>query len=119
MIQNRSFLRLADNSGVKLCQCIKVYKTGKAKIGSTVLVAIKDVRPQAKIKSGEVFKAVIVRLTKTYSRINGSHINCFENSVVLLNQKSELYGTRLIGPVTNELRKKGLTKILSLTNSTI
>jgi large subunit ribosomal protein L14 len=115
MIQNRSFLKLADNSGAKLVQCIKVYKTTKIEVGSMVLVSIKQIRTQSKLKKGELYKAIVVRLNNLISRKNGNYIRCSENAVVLLNSKNDFYGTRLIGPITNELRKKKLTKILSLT----
>ena len=115
MIQDRTFLNLADNSGAKLVQCIRVYKSDKVEVGSLILVAVKQIRPQSKLKKGQVLKAIVVRLTRPTSRKNGSFIKCFDNSVVLLNSKNEFYGTRLIGPVTNELRKKKLLKILSLT----
>tara|TARA_B110001450_G_scaffold195174_1_gene183493 strand:- start:1010 stop:1369 length:360 start_codon:yes stop_codon:yes gene_type:complete len=115
MIQNRSFLKLADNSGAKLVQCIKVYKTAKVEVGSMVLVSIKQIRTQSKLKKGELYKAIVVRLNNLTSRKNGNYIRCSENAVVLLNTKNDFYGTRLIGPITNELRKKKLTKILSLT----
>tara|TARA_B110000459_G_scaffold188325_1_gene221435 strand:- start:196 stop:555 length:360 start_codon:yes stop_codon:yes gene_type:complete len=115
MIQNRSFLKLADNSGAKLVQCIKVYKTAKVEVGSMVLVSIKQIRTQSKLKKGELYKAIVVRLNNLTSRKNGNYIRCSENAVVLLNTKDDFYGTRLIGPITNELRKKKLTKILSLT----
>jgi large subunit ribosomal protein L14 len=115
MIQDRSFLKLADNSGAKLVQCLRVYKSKKVEVGSVILVTVKQIRSQSKIKKGELFKAIVVRLSKGSSRKNGNYIRYEENSVVLLNGKSEFYGTRLIGPITNELRKKKLTKILSLT----
>jgi large subunit ribosomal protein L14 len=116
MIQNRSFLKLADNSGAKLVQCIKVYKTKKIEVGSVILVAIKQIRTQSKLKKGELYKAIVVRLNKLVSRKNGNYIKCSENAVILLNTKNEFFGTRIVGPITNELRKKKLTKILSLTN---
>ena len=115
MIQNRSFLKLADNSGAKLVQCIKVYKTAKVEVGSMVLVSIKQIRTQSRLKKGELYKAIVVRLNNLTSRKNGNYIRCSENAVVLLNTKNDFYGTRLIGPIANELRKKKLTKILSLT----
>lgn len=115
MIQNRSFLKLADNSGAKLVQCVKIYKSKKVTLGSLILVAVKQIRPQSKLKKGELCKAVIVRLNNLISRRNGSYIRCSENAVILLNSKNEVYGTRLNGPITNELRKKKLTKVLSLT----
>lgn len=119
MIQNRSFLKLADNSGAKICQCIKVFATSKAVLGSCILVSVRQTKPQTRIKKGEMFKAIIVRANKIYPRSNGLYLRCFENSIILLNSKEEFYGTRLIGPITNELRKKKLTKILSLTNSIV
>ena len=116
MIQNRSFLKLADNSGAKLVQCIKVYKTKKIEVGSVILVAIKQIRTQSKLKKGELYKAIVVRLNKLVSRKNGNYIKYSENAVILLNTKNEFFGTRIVGPITNELRKKKLTKVLSLTN---
>ena len=115
MIQDRSFLKLADNSGAKIVQCIKIYKTSEVKIGSTILVSVKQIKNQSKLKKGDLYKAVVVRLNNLTSRKNGNYIRCSENAVVLLNSKNEMYGTRLIGPITNELRRKKLTKILSLT----
>ena len=114
MIQDRSFLKLPDNSGAKLVQCIKVYKSKKAIIGSVLLVAVKQTRMQSKLKKGELYKAILVRLNILVSRKNGNYLKCSENAVVLLNAKNEFFGTRVIGPITNELRKKKLTKILSL-----
>jgi large subunit ribosomal protein L14 len=115
MIQDRTFLNLADNSGAKIVQCLRVYKTKKVEVGSLILVTVKQIRQQSKLKKGELLKAIVVRLTMPTSRKNGNYIKCFDNSVILLNSKNEFYGTRLIGPVTNELRKKKLVKILSLT----
>lgn len=115
MIQDRTFLNLADNSGAKIVQCLRIYKTKKVEVGSLILVTIKQIKPQSKLKKGELLKAIVVRLTIPISRKNGSYVRCFDNSVILLNSKNEFHGTRLIGPVTNELRKKKLVKILSLT----
>ena len=115
MIQDRSLLRLGDNSGAKLVQCIKVYKTKKIVLGSLILVTIKQVRLKSKLKKGELYKAIVIRLNRLILRKNGHYIKCSENAVVLLGVKGDLYGTRLTGPVTNELRKRKLTKILSLT----
>ncbi len=110
MIQDRTFLNLADNSGAKIVQCLRVYKTKKVEVGSLILVTVKQIRPQSKLKKGELLKAIVVRLTMPTSRKNGNYIKCFDNSVILLNSKNEFYGTRLIGPVTNELRKKKTRK---------
>jgi len=114
MIQDRSLLRLGDNSGAKLVQCIKVYKTKRVVLGSLILVTIKQVRLKSNLKKGELYKAIVVRLNTLIFRKNGHYIKCSENAVVLLGVKGDLCGTRLIGPITNELRKKKLTKILSL-----
>lgn len=114
MIQNRSKLKLSDNSGARLAQCVKVYKTKKPRIGSLILVSIKQTRSQSKLKKGELFKAIIVKLNYKNCRKNGNHVRCFDNSAILLNSKNELYGSRVVGSLTNELRKKKLTKILSL-----
>ncbi len=114
MIQNRSFLKLADNSGAKLVQCIKVCQSKKVVLGSLILVAVKQIRSESKLKKGELYKAVIVRLSNLVSRQNGFHIRCSENAVVLLSSKNEIHGTRLSGPVANELRKKKFAKMLSL-----
>ena len=97
MIQDRTFLNLADNSGAKLVQCIRVYKSDKVEVGSLILVAVKQTRPQSKLKKGQVLKAIVVRLTRPTSRKNGSFIKCFDNSVVLLNSKNEFYGFSLPG----------------------
>jgi len=110
MIQDRTFLNLADNSGARVVQCLRVYKTKKVEVGSLILVTVKQIRPQSKLKKGELLKAIVVRLTMPTSRKNGNYIKCFDNSVILLNSKNEFYGTRLIGPVTNELRKKKTRK---------
>lgn len=115
MTQIRSVFIVADNSGAKLVQCIRLYKSKKAGAGSLILVAIKQIKPQSKIKKGDLFKGVIVRLNNKLSRSNGNYIRASENAVVLLNSKNELLGTRLNGPITNELRKKKHLKILSLT----
>ena len=115
MIQNRSVLIVADNSGAKLVKCIRLYKSRKAVAGSLILVAIKEIKAQSKIKKGELYKGVIVRLSTKISRSNGNYIKASENAVVLLNSKSEFFGTRLNGPITNELRKKKHLKMLSLT----
>jgi len=115
MIQNRSVLTVADNSGAKLVQCIRLYKSRKAAAGSLILVAIKEIKAQSKIKKGELYKGVIVRLSTKISRRNGNYIKASENAIVLLNSKNEFFGTRLNGPITNELRKKKHLKILSLT----
>jgi large subunit ribosomal protein L14 len=117
MIQNKSLLRLADNSGAIIVECIRRYKPKhRLKIGSFILVIIKKVRLQPKLKVGLVHKAIIIRAKQKLARQNGNYLQFADNSVVLLNLKNEYYGTRLLGPVSTELRKKGILKILSLAN---
>jgi large subunit ribosomal protein L14 len=117
MIQNKTFLKLADNSGVTLVECIKIYKSKhKLKIGSIILVIIKKVKLQSKLKVGSLHKAIIVRIRQKFSRQNGNYLQFVDNSVILLNSKNEYYGTRLLGPISTELRKRKIVKILSLTN---
>jgi large subunit ribosomal protein L14 len=117
MIQNKTLLKLADNSGVISVECIRRYQPKhKLKIGSFILVIIKRVRLQPKLKAGLVNKAIIIRARQKLARQNGSYVQFADNSVVLLNFKNEYYGTRLIGPISTELRKKGIVKILSLAN---
>ena len=80
MIQDRTFLNLADNSGAKIVQCLRVYKTKKVEVGSLILVTVKQIRPQSKLKKGELLKAIVVRLTMPTSRKNGNYIKCFDKT---------------------------------------
>ena len=117
MIQMQSHLFVADNSGARKIQCIKVLGGSKrrfAKIGDIIVVSIKDAIPRGKVKKGEVFKAVIVRTKKTLSRNDGTSIKFDKNAAVLLDKQEEPIATRIFGPVTRELRTKGQTKIISL-----
>ena len=117
MIQMQSNLFVADNSGAKKIQCIKVLGGSKrrfASIGDIIVVSIKDAIPRAKVKKGEVFKAVIVRTSKEYSRNDGSTIRFDKNAAVLLDKQEEPVATRIFGPVTRELRTKKFMKIISL-----
>ena len=117
MIQMQSKLTVADNSGAKEVQCIKVLGGSKrmfAHIGDIIVVAVKDVLPSGKIKKGEVKKAVIVRTAYPTRREDGSYINFDTNSCVLLNNNNEPIGTRIFGPVSRELRSRNFTKICSL-----
>lgn len=122
MIQVESRLKVADNSGAKKVQCIKVLGGFHKKIGSvgdTIVVAIKECLPRKKIKKGDVRRAVIVRTKKPIYRKDGSTISFENNAVVLLNEKGELIGTRILGPVTKELRKKNMTRIISLASNVV
>ena len=117
MIQMQSNLFVADNSGAKKIQCIKVLGGSKrrfASIGDIVVVSIKDAIPRGKVKKGEVFKAVIVRTKKDFSRPDGTSIRFDKNAAVLLDKQEEPIATRIFGPVTRELRTKKFMKIISL-----
>ena len=117
MIQMQSNLFVADNSGARKIQCIKVLGGSKrrfASIGDIIVVSIKDAIPRAKDKKGEVFNAVIVRTSKEYTRNDGSTIRFDKNAAVLLDKQEEPIATRIFGPVTRELRTKKFMKIISL-----
>ncbi len=117
MIQMNSRLDVADNSGAKQVMCIKVLGGSKRKyasIGDIIVVSIKEAIPNAKVKKGEVQKAVIVRTTKEIARPDGSYIRFDSNSAVLINKDNEPIGTRIFGPVARELRAKRFMKIISL-----
>mgnify|MGYP001421385159 CR=1 FL=1 len=117
MIQMQSSLFVADNSGARKIQCIKVLGGSKrrfASIGDIIVVSIKDAIPRAKVKKGEVFKAVIVRTSKEFTRNDGSTIRFDNNAAVLLDKQEEPIATRIFGPVTRELRTKKFMKIISL-----
>ena len=117
MIQSESNLKVADNSGARLISCIKVLGGSKrrfASIGDIIVVSIKDAIPRAKVKKGEVFKAVIVRTSKEFTRNDGSTIRFDKNAAVLLDKQEEPVATRIFGHVTRELRTKKFMKIISL-----
>ena len=117
MIQQQSELDVADNSGAKRVECIKVLGGSRrryAGLGDLIVVAVKEALPTAKVKKGEVSKAVIVRTTYQYQRTDGSYIKFDANSAVLLNAQLEPVGTRIFGPVARELRGKKFMKIISL-----
>mgnify|MGYP000993108705 FL=1 len=117
MIQMQSNLFVADNSGARRIQCIKVLGGSKrrfASIGDIIVVSIKDAIPRGKVKKGEVFKAVIVRTKKDFNRPDGTSIRFDKNAAVLLDKQEEPIATRIFGPVTRELRTKKFMKIISL-----
>ena len=117
MIQMRTRLDVADNSGAKNVMCIKVLGGSKRKyasLGDVIVVAIKEAMPNSKVKKGDVAKAVIVRTRKTVGRADGTYIRFDTNSAVLINAQLEPIGTRIFGPVARELRAKKFTKIISL-----
>lgn len=117
MIQLRTVLEVADNSGAKVVQCIKVLGGSRrryARIGDIIVVAVKEVDPQSSLKKGEVKKAVVVRTRKEIRRSNGTYIKFDNNAAVLISDTKEPVGTRIFGPVGRELRAKRYMKILSL-----
>ena len=117
MIQMRSYLNVADNSGAKRVQCIKVLggtRRKNAGIGDIVVVAVKDALPNAAIKKGTVERAVIVRTKKEYRRPDGTYIRFDDNACVLIDPSSNPKGKRIFGPVARELRDKDFMKIVSL-----
>ena len=117
MIQVESMLEVADNSGAKRVQCIKVLGGSKRKyasIGDVIVVAVKEAIPNARVKKGDVKKAVIVRTKKEISRQDGSYIRFDDNSAVLVGNDREPIGTRIFGPVARELRYKDYMKIVAL-----
>tara|TARA_B100002051_G_C16725513_1_gene635060 strand:- start:37 stop:405 length:369 start_codon:yes stop_codon:yes gene_type:complete len=117
MIQMQSKLFVADNSGARKIQCIKVLGGSKrrfASLGDIIVVSIKDAIPRAKVKKGDVYKAVIVRTTKDFKRKDGTTIRFDKNAAVLLDKQEEPIATRIFGPVTRELRTKKFMKIISL-----
>ncbi len=117
MIQMQSNMEVADNSGARRVECIKVLGGSKrrtANIGDIVVVSIKDAIPRGRVKKGDVRKAVIVRSKHGLNRVNGEKIRFDTNACVLINNNGEPIGTRIFGPVTRELRGKGYMKIISL-----
>ncbi len=117
MIQMQSRLVVADNSGAKKVQCIKVLGGSKrrfASIGDVIVVSVKEATPNGKVKKGEVKRAVIVRVAKEISRADGTHIRFDENAAVIINPQNEPVGTRIFGPVARELRAKGFMRIVNL-----
>lgn len=117
MIQLRTNLVIADNSGARKGQCIKILGgSGRryASIGDIVVITIKEATPSSNIKKGEVKKAVVVRTKKAVGRSNGSYIKFDDNAAVLVDAQKEPVGTRIFGPVARELRAKRFMKIVSL-----
>jgi len=117
MIQTQTVLDVADNSGARKVMCIKVLGGSKRKyatIGDIIVVAVKEAIPNAKVKKGDVAKAVIVRTAKEIGRSDGSYIRFDNNSAVLVDNHHEPIGTRIFGPVARELRAKRFLKIISL-----
>jgi large subunit ribosomal protein L14 len=117
MIQMRTNLDVADNSGARRVQCIKVLGGAQRKtasIGDVIVVSVKEAIPRGRVKKGDVHKAVIVRTAKEVRRADGSTVRFDRNAAVLISKEGEPIGTRIFGPVTRELRSKGYMKIISL-----
>ncbi len=118
MIQVQTMLKVADNSGAKLVQCIRVlggYRKRYARLGDIITVTVKAAQPHMQIKKGQVVHAVIVRQRKEMRRKDGSYIRFDENAVVIIDkEKKEPKATRIFGPIARELRAKGFKKIVSL-----
>ena len=117
MIQAETRLKVADNSGARKVLCIKVLggtRRKYASLGDVIVVSVKEAIPNAKVKKGDVAKAVIVRTKKEVARPDGSYIRFDSNSAVLINKYNEPIGTRIFGPVARELRAKKFMKIISL-----
>jgi large subunit ribosomal protein L14 len=117
MIQLRSILEVADNSGAKRVQCVKVLGGSQSKyahLGDVVVVSVKEALPDSNVKKGSVTKAVVVRTKREARRPDGSYIRFDQNAVVLINAQGEPVGTRIFGPVARELRWKEYMKIISL-----
>ena len=117
MIQSETNLEIADNSGARRVQCIKVLGGSKRKyasVGDIIVVSIKEAIPRGRVKKGDVMKAVVVRTAKDIHRKDGTTIRFDSNAAVLINTAGEPIGTRIFGPVTRELRSKSFMKIISL-----
>ena len=117
MIAVEANLEVADNSGARRVQCIKVLggsKRKSASVGDVIVVSIKEAMPGTKVKKGDTARAVVVRTAREYQRSDGSYIKFDGNSAVLINKDKEPIGTRIFGPVARELRAKKFMKIISL-----
>ena len=117
MIQVQTELNVADNTGAKKIECIKVLGGSKrryASIGDTIVIAVKEAIPKGKVKKGSVHKAVVVRVKKGIHRDDGSKVKFDNNAVVLINKSNETIGTRIFGPIAREIRSKGFVRIVSL-----
>jgi large subunit ribosomal protein L14 len=120
MIQLNTHLSIIDNSGAKIAKCIKILGGSyKGCIGNTIVIAIQKAAAGRKIKSGEVYRSLVVRQKKEMSRIDGSTLSFFENSSIILNNKNIPMGTRIFGPIPKEFRKKRFMKVLSIAQGVV
>jgi large subunit ribosomal protein L14 len=117
MIQTSTVLEVADNSGARKVACIRVLGGSRrryASVGDLIVVSVKDAIPNARVKKGEVRRAVVVRTARAISRSDGSYIRFDDNAAVILDNQKEPIGTRIFGPVARELRARKFMKIISL-----
>nr|WCH56170.1 ribosomal protein L14 [Calliblepharis sp.] len=117
MIQNQSYLNIADNSGARKIMCIRVLGTSNpfyASIGDVIIGVVKDASPNMPVKRSDIVRAVIVRTKKTLRRSDGMSIRFDDNAAVIINQENNPRGTRVFGPIARELRDKNFSKIISL-----
>ncbi|MDR1511307.1 MAG: 50S ribosomal protein L14 [Endomicrobium sp.] len=117
MIQERTILNVADNSGAKKIRCFRVTKGFKrryASIGDVIHASVQSTLPHANIKKGDVVKAVVVRTVKEIRRADGTYIKFDDNAAVIINDEGEPKGTRILGPIAKELRERNYLKIISL-----
>ena len=117
MIQVQTELNVADNTGARIVECIKVLGGSKrrtASVGDKIVVSVKEAIPNGKVKKGSVHRAIVVRTKYAVLRNDGSKVRFDNNAAVIIDEKDEPLGTRIFGPVTKELRAKGQTKIISL-----
>lgn len=122
MIQNQSYLNIADNSGARKIMCIRILGSNNpkyAKIGDIIIGVVKEASPNMPIKKSDIIKAVIVRTKKTMRRIDGMHIRFDDNAAVIITQDNNPKGTRIFGPIARELREKNFSKIISLASEVV
>jgi len=122
MIQNRTLLKVVDNTGAKVIRCFRVLKGSKTKwgqIGDIIVASVQVAEPRKEIKKGDVVKALIVRQRKPYRRKDGSYIAFDENAAVIINDKKEPLGNRIFGPIPKEIKEKGFDKIAALANELV
>ncbi|MGB9680727.1 MAG: 50S ribosomal protein L14 [Minisyncoccia bacterium] len=117
MIQPRSIIKVADNSGAKFIRCFRVLKGSRAKkaeIGDIIVASVLVAEPRKEVKKGDVVKALLIRQRKPFRRKDGSYIRFDENAAVLINDKGEALGNRILGPLPKEIKNKGFEKIAAL-----
>ncbi|MDD3735044.1 MAG: 50S ribosomal protein L14 [Candidatus Pacebacteria bacterium] len=123
MIQKGTKLKVADNTGAKIVQCIQILKGSKHRygfIGDVIVISVKEAEPRRSVKKKSVLRAVIVRQKKPYRRKNGSYIRFDDNAVVILDEKTKNpKGTRIFGPIPRELKEKGFGKITNMAKSVV